>query len=117
VNDRFGHWAGDKCLKELIKRIRPMLRETDFLARWGGEEFVILFPGIDLDNASGVAERLRRAIENTRFLYHKQEIGVTVSVGVTEVRPEDQNLEMIFNRTDKAMYDAKKKGRNTVVKA
>jgi len=117
VNDRFGHWAGDKCLKELIKRIRPMLRETDFLARWGGEEFVILFPGIDLDSAFGVAERLRRAIENTRFLYHKQEIGVTVSIGATEVRPEDQNLEMLFNRTDKAMYDAKKKGRNTVVKA
>lgn len=117
VNDRFGHWAGDKCLKELMKRIRPMLRETDFPARWGGEEFVILFPGIDLSNAFGVAERLRRAIENTRFIYHKQEIGVTVSIGVTEVRPEDQNLEMIFNRTDKAMYDAKKKGRNMVVKA
>ncbi|MFZ2448135.1 MAG: diguanylate cyclase [Syntrophobacteraceae bacterium] len=115
VNDRFGHWAGDKCLKELIKRIKPMLRETDFLARWGGEEFVILFPGTEVESASGVAERLRKAIENTRFLYNRQEIAVTVSIGVTEVKSGDMTLEAIFNRTDKAMYDAKRKGRNLVV--
>jgi diguanylate cyclase (GGDEF)-like protein len=117
INDRFGHWAGDKCLKELIKRIRPMLRETDFLARWGGEEFVILFPGTDIESAMGVAERLRKAIENTRFLYQRQEMGVTISIGVTEVTPEDQNLETIFNRTDKAMYVAKKKERNLVIRS
>lgn len=115
VNDKFGHWAGDKCLKELIKRIKPMLRETDFVARWGGEEFVILFPGTDMESAAGVAERLRKAIENTRFVYNKQEIAVTVSIGVTEVRSDDANLEAIFNRADKAMYEAKKKGRNLVV--
>jgi len=117
INDRFGHWAGDKVLKELIKRIKPMLRETDFIARWGGEEFVVLFPGTEIESAMGVAERLRKAIEHTRFIYQRQEIGVTISIGVTEVVPEDQHLETIFNRTDKAMYVAKKKGRNLVVKA
>ncbi len=115
VNDRFGHWAGDKCLKELIKRIKPMLRETDFMARWGGEEFVILFPGTDVESASSVAERLRKAIENTRFIYNKQEIAVTISIGVTEIKPDDANLEAIFNRADSAMYEAKKNGRNMIV--
>lgn len=115
INDRYGHWAGDKCLKEIIKRIKPILRETDFLARWGGEEFIILFPGTDIDNASAVAERLRKTIENTRFLYHKQEISLTVSIGVTKVQQTDHGQETIFTRVDKAMYEAKRKGRNRVV--
>lgn len=117
INDEFGHWAGDKCLKELIKRVKPISRETDFIARWGGEEFVMVLPGTDLESAAGVAERLRKMIENTRFLYHKQEISLTVSIGVTEVVPADQTQEAIFNRVDKAMYDAKRKGRNLVVRA
>jgi len=115
INDQYGHWAGDKCLKEIIKRIKPILRETDFLARWGGEEFIILFPGTDIENATGVAERLRKTIENTRFLYHKQEISITVSIGVTQAHATDHGQESIFNRVDKAMYDAKRKGRNKVV--
>jgi diguanylate cyclase (GGDEF)-like protein len=115
INDQFGHWAGDKCLKEIIKRIKPILRETDFLARWGGEEFIILFPGTELESAFGVAERLRKTIEHTRFLYHKQEISLTVSIGVTGVQSADHGQETIFNRVDKAMYDAKRKGRNQVI--
>ncbi|MHC1726124.1 MAG: GGDEF domain-containing protein [Syntrophobacteraceae bacterium] len=115
INDQFGHWAGDKCLKEIIKRIKSALRETDFLARWGGDEFVILFPGTDRESAAVVAERIRKAIENTRFLFHGQEITLTVSIGVTEVGPSDLTHEVIFNRVDTAMYNAKKTGRNTIV--
>lgn len=114
INDKYGHWAGDKCLKEIIKRVRPILRETDFPARWGGDEFVVIFPGTDLDSAMSVAERIRKLIENTRFVYHKQEIGLTVSVGVTEIQESDSTQEMVFNRVDKAMYKSKKKGRNLV---
>ncbi len=116
INDQFGHWAGDKCLKEIIKRIKPALRETDFLARWGGDEFVILFPGTDKESAMAVAERIRRAVENTRFLFHGQEMSLTVSIGVTEVESSDHTHEVIFNRVDSAMYNAKKIGRNTVAK-
>ena len=114
INDTFGHWAGDKCLKEIIKRIKPVLRETDFLARWGGDEFVALFPGTERESAAAVAERIRKSLENTRFTYHKQEIKLTVSIGLTEVQASDQSQEMLFNRVDKAMYKAKKKGRNMV---
>jgi diguanylate cyclase len=115
INDRYGHWAGDRCLKEIIKRIRPILRETDFMGRWGGDEFLVIFPGTDLESAAAVAERLRKLIQNTRFVYHKQEISLTVSVGVTEIKDTDTTQEMLFNRVDKAMYKAKKTGRNMVV--
>ena len=114
INDQYGHWAGDRCLKEIIKRVRAILRETDFIARWGGDEFVLIFPGTDLESAGAVAERLRKLIQNTRFVYHKQEISLTVSCGVTEIAESDQNQETIFNRVDKAMYKAKKNGRNMV---
>jgi len=114
INDQYGHWAGDRCLKEIIKRVRAILRETDFIARWGGDEFVLIFPGTDLESAGAVAERLRKLIQNTRFVYHKQEISLTVSCGVTEITDSDQNQETIFNRVDKAMYKAKKNGRNRV---
>ncbi|MEN6485332.1 MAG: GGDEF domain-containing protein [Syntrophobacteraceae bacterium] len=115
VNDNYGHWAGDKCLKELIKRIKPTLRESDYLARYGGEEFVIVLPGTDQESAYKVGERLVRIIEKTRFLYQGQEIPLTISVGVTQVCGSDQNHEAIFNRVDKAMYEAKQSGRNRAV--
>jgi len=114
INDRYGHWAGDRCLKEIMKRIRPILRETDFIGRWGGDEFLVIFPGTDLDSAAAVAERLRKLIENTRFVYHKQEISLAVSIGVTEILDSDQSQETVFNRADKAMYKAKKRGGNQV---
>ena len=114
INDRHGHWAGDRCLKEIIKRIRPILRETDLMGRWGGDEFLVIFAGTDVESAAAVAERLRKLIENTRFIYHKQEISLTVSIGVTEIRDSDTSVEMVFNRVDRAMYQAKKKGRNMV---
>ena len=114
INDQYGHWAGDRCLKEIIKRVKPILRETDFIARWGGDEFIVIFPGTDLESAGAVAERLRKLIQNTRFVYHKQEISLTVSCGVTEIGDSDPNQESVFNRVDKAMYKAKKNGRNMV---
>ena len=114
INDRHGHWAGDRCLKEIMKRIRPILRETDFIGRWGGDEFLVIFPGTDLDNATTVAERLRKLIENTRFVYHKHEISFSVSIGVTEIQDSDQSQETVFNRVDKAMYAAKRRGGNQV---
>lgn len=115
VNDSFGHWAGDKCLREAIKRIKPVMRDSDFLARYGGEEFVIILPGTDRESARAVAERLRVMIEKTHFMFQGQEIPLTISIGVTETESSDTNQQVLFSRVDAAMYQAKRSGRNQVV--
>ena len=117
INDKYGHWAGDKCLKELIKRITPTLRESDFLARYGGEEFIAILPGADSDAARLVAERVCRTVSNTQFVYRKQEINLTISIGVCHSIPGDQTHETIFRRVDTVLYEAKRAGRNRVMVA
>ncbi len=114
LNDRFGHRAGDKCLKEIINRIKLCIRNTDFLSRYGGEEFAIILPGTNREGACIVAEKVRRAIEMTRFYFQNQAIPVTISLGVTEVREADPEPETVFARADDAMYRAKREGRNRV---
>jgi diguanylate cyclase (GGDEF)-like protein len=114
LNDRFGHRAGDKCLKEIINRIKLCIRNTDFIARYGGEEFAIILPGTNREGACIVAEKVRRAIEMTRFYYQNQSLPVTISLGVTEVKSTDPEPETVFSRSDDAMYRAKREGRNRV---
>jgi diguanylate cyclase (GGDEF)-like protein len=114
VNDEYGHRAGDKCLKEIINIIKPSLRDSDFLARYGGEEFVLMLVGTRKDSAHKTAERIRRLIEKTRFLYQKEEIPITLSMGVTQVDPADHDPETLFERVDAALYRAKRGGRNKV---
>ncbi len=114
VNDKFGHSAGDKCLKEIINRVKISIRSTDFLARYGGEEFIVLLTGTNKTNAFKAAEKIRASIEKTRFLYDKQVIPVTISLGVTEVQASDTDPQAIFVRADAAMYKAKNEGRNRV---
>ncbi len=115
VNDRYGHWTGDRCLEEFTKLVKSTLRGTDFLARYGGEEFVALLPGTDSEGISTASERIRQIIERARFMYRDQQIPITVSIGGTHVKPGDQSSETIFNRVDTAMYKAKQSGRNRVV--
>jgi diguanylate cyclase (GGDEF)-like protein len=115
VNDRYGHWAGDKCLKEIIRRIEPTLRKCDFLARYGGEEFAVILPGTSLEGACNTAEKIRETVEKTRFIYQSQEIPLTVSVGVAQMEPSDRDVESIVTRVDKALYQAKSTGRNRTV--
>ncbi len=115
INDRHGHYAGDRCLVEITKLFARTLRETDFLARYGGEEFIALLVGIEEEGLLVAAERVRMSVENARFLYQGQEIPITVSIGATCVRAEDLDKETLFNRVDAALYDAKNGGRNQVV--
>ncbi len=111
VNDTYGHDVGDHVLVELTVRLAGEMREPDFLARWGGEEFVALLPDTDPSEASRVAERLRRCIQVEPF----PEVGViTISLGLTNFRSGD-TPNRLLQRVDAALYEAKRAGRNRVV--
>ena len=114
INDTYGHAIGDRCLKEIINRIKTILRESDFLARVGGEEFVVILPGTGETQAVDVAEKVRRAVEKTEFIHNNETLPITISVGVTAVQPSDHSPDTLFQRVDNAMYEAKNTGRNRV---
>ena len=111
VNDTYGHKAGDKVLKTIAQLLNSRIRETDFLARYGGEEFVMLLPGTDEQETLGLANELRNKVEACGFHYHGERVVITASCGVSGFREGDQ-LEQVFERADKALYQAKKNGRN-----
>jgi len=115
-NDRFGHGVGDEILVWLAKRAGAGLRQSDVLARWGGEEFVILFTETDLEEAALVTERLRAAIASTPAETAAGPVGVTISAGVVGWARGDESLEGLVARADQAMYQAKQGGRDCVVR-
>lgn len=110
VNDTYGHQVGDQLLIEVVRLIQQGVRKIDTVARWGGEEFVILCPSTNLTGACSVAENIRTAIERYDFplVGHK-----TCCFGVAEYRP-DEAPETVFKRADNALYRAKSGGRNQV---
>ena len=115
INDRYGHAIGDRCLQEIIKRSIPLLRKNDMLARYGGEEFVVIMPETDSEGAKNAAEKIRQTIEKIEFLYKKEKVKVTVSIGISQAKPEDTDHRQIFERADIAVYKAKEQGRNRVL--
>ncbi|MFA5904207.1 MAG: GGDEF domain-containing protein [Desulfobacula sp.] len=115
INDHYGHAIGDKCLQEIIRRTLPLLRKNDMLSRYGGEEFVVIMPETDLNGGREVAEKIRQTIEKIEFIYKKDKVKVTVSIGVSQVREGDKHQNEVFERADVAVYQAKAKGRNQVV--
>lgn len=114
INDNYGHLAGDKVLRIIAKSIRKRLRKTDFVARFGGEEFVVLMPETDLQQALGVVESVREAIASCPFHFKDQPVSITMSFGMSDFNPED-TPEQVFARADKALYQAKDQGRNQCV--
>lgn len=115
VNDTYGHWVGDKCLKKIVSKIKPLIREDDFVARYGGDEFIIVLPSADRRAAHGIAHKLSSKISKTRFLYRNSEIELSVSIGLTEMEETDSAPEVIFARADAALYEAKNQGKNCVI--
>lgn len=111
INDTYGHGVGDKVLVSISELFLSHLREEDIVCRWGGEEFVILLPSTNLQNATALSQKLRAYIEQIDV--EMVEI-VTASFGVTEVRAED-DLKSAVDRADHALYRAKDAGRNCVV--
>ncbi len=109
INDRHGHNAGDTALVELAARVQRSLRRSDYFARWGGEEFVILLPGTSSDQAVKIAEKLRRQIAVHPFSHGS----MSCSFGVTQTKPDDDR-DSLIQRVDTALYNAKEEGRNRV---
>jgi diguanylate cyclase (GGDEF)-like protein len=114
VNDTWGHQVGDLVLQHLIQMLEADLRQTDILARFGGEEFVILLPHTSEQDAFKLAEKLRRIVEQTP-LHRIPELRVTVSIGTSSLLPDGDDAHSLLERADKSMYRAKREGRNRVV--
>ncbi len=113
VNDQYGHDAGDRVLVEIVRLSMETIRQTDALARWGGEEFMVLLPKTDGAMARTMGERLRQGIAGHAFT---NSCHLTISVGFTGLEQTD-TIDSLLKRVDEAMYKAKKSGRNLVVEA
>ncbi len=111
VNDNFGHQAGDKALTIVAQLLKNRLRKVDYLARFGGEEFVSLLPETEIEPALMVANKLREAIAETEFHFNDKRVPLTISCGLAQFR-EDDTPETVFQRADAALYQAKEAGRN-----
>ncbi len=115
VNDECGHQIGDEMLTSVSFAIQSVLRGTDFLARFGGDEFAVLMPETDCDEASTVAERIQTAIRGIAIESCDGPVCVTASIGVAALLPEDATAQLLLERADVALYSAKRQGRNRVV--
>lgn len=113
INDSYGHKAGDRVLQLVARELKERLRNTDFIARYGGEEFVLLFPETSPEDAIGVLDQLRTHVANLPFHFSGEPVTVTFSAGVSGFVPGDTG-ESVFDRADRALYQAKDAGRNQV---
>lgn len=112
INDKHGHFIGDIVLQAFANTVRKQLRSNDLLGRYGGEEFAILLPGTGENEAIGIAERLRAAIESSAVNVDP-EVKYTVSIGVSTITPDkDTNIDMLYQLSDQALYTAKNQGKN-----
>ena len=111
INDQYGHPVGDEILKSVAEIIRKIARKTDIVARWGGDEFVILLPETELDMAKRIGESIREAVQNCEY---QVAVEITLSIGISgsQANCEAQSL---FRIVDDAMYRAKKSGKNQIV--
>lgn len=114
INDRHGHAAGDAVLRTVAAACRHELRQADLLGRTGGEEFVAVLPGIGRDAALGIAERLRVALMQLDFGSEAPGLSITASLGVAEHRAGDADFRTLLQRADRALYRAKRRGRNRI---
>ncbi len=114
INDQYGHNAGDNALRIVAAMMLRNIRQTDFLFRIGGEEFVLLLPKTQIKNATPVVEKIRKSVSQAEFHYKQQKVVVTMSGGLTEMHPDDGAIS-IYERADEALYKAKRGGRDRLV--
>jgi diguanylate cyclase (GGDEF)-like protein len=116
INDTYGHSTGDEVLKSLAGILKKFTRESDVVARFGGEEFVILLPNTDIAGAKIIADKIRLRVEGNQLQINGASINYTISIGVSQFNETiDTLVDTILDRADKALYEAKNAGRNKVV--
>ena len=116
INDTYGHDIGDKVLREFADRLLKKSRGMDLICRYGGEEFIVIMPDTDLAKAHSVAERLRKSVADSSFYINNDlKIDITMSIGIAILENEVETSQTILSKADKALYKAKKDGRNRVV--
>jgi diguanylate cyclase (GGDEF)-like protein len=115
INDQYGHEAGDKMLQCIANTLLENIRETDLLARLGGEEFSVMLPNTATTDAFNLAERLRLAVEKAFIQVEGQNVSVTVSIGVASYIQGITHINELLKNADTAMYQAKSQGRNRVI--
>jgi diguanylate cyclase (GGDEF)-like protein len=111
INDQYGHDVGDEVLKLVARRLKSSIRETDLIGRWGGEEFIILFPNTSLEEGFQLIERVRKAMSDSRFKVADKDIKLSFSTGISSTRYYD-NWDDLIKSADRHLYKAKEAGRN-----
>ncbi|MEK6906152.1 MAG: GGDEF domain-containing protein, partial [Nanoarchaeota archaeon] len=112
INDKYGHIKADELLKRLANIIKKATRKADVAARFGGEEFVIFLPEIDIDKAERFASRIKKDVDNDKIIKkHK----LTISIGVTQFRNSTDTKKKLMQRVDSALFKAKRTGRNKLI--
>ena len=114
VNDGYGHDAGDQLLKAMVAHVQVELRKPDLLARYGGDEFVLLLPDTNVEGARLTAERIRERIATTPLVLGGKEISITASMGVATYPDHGKDYERVFEAADNALYSSKTSGKNKV---
>ncbi|WP_376708439.1 GGDEF domain-containing protein [Shewanella surugensis] len=114
INDNFGHSTGDKTLQVISMAFKNALNGSEFVARFGGEEFVLLIPQLSVNHLDVLLNRLRKKIKNIPFKFKNQQITVTVSIGAAKIL-ENETIQDTFERADAALYRAKKESRDKVI--
>lgn len=114
INDTYGHSAGDRTLRVIAQSLRKTLRTTDFIARFGGEEFVVLIPEASVNIIEGPLNKVRESIKRIPFKFKDQSVQITISIGATAFN-EGDSAQVVFDRADSALYEAKNSGRDKVI--
>lgn len=113
INDTYGHQAGDRVLTRIAELIKSHVREEDVVCRWGGEEFLLLLAGCDLDRAREISETIRAAVAGLQFHFNNQIVRVTISIGLAEMH-QGETMGQVVERADHHLYQAKNAGRNCI---